>query len=487
MPSQPLHVLIPVQCETVQEAVTHLSGHYLRSARGGVKVITDPTEFNVGTLSHALLEDWQSGKAPYQPGEITLIFTEGKLSAEADLVIYRPLMGDRLLYTRPVPPGTAKPVRASRTKAALHEDASQIGRHLATLNVGLAELTDWQRAVEGRLQGLLTQAPLPTSSHEPASGLGSSLQSVLKLQSDAFSRQLRLVLDAQAEQFAQRLAQQLADLERQLSDRFTALQTQLDALIDQINTLQEPVTDEPLPPRTEAEWLLRFQDTWGTVGDYEQYSYSHREANAETPLEPTPDWVALCDLDWARKLNPALTLLYDLIHMEDGIGYTGADILQQFGRHVDPQTGDRYYIYQLNGFSAYEALWQTANHPQYSWLPELQRLARLSKRFQAVFELFGWEPEAVTSLESVVERTRYERHTTRDRQTYSQSRPNANPLSNYLALLNLGPFTPITLETLKRAYRQAMKVSHPDTGGSKEQAQKINEAYEALLRHYFPD
>jgi len=50
----------------------------------------------------------------------------------------------------------------------------------------------------------------------------------------------------------------------------------------------------------------------------------------------------------------------------------------------------------------------------------------------------------------------------------------------------LGPFTPITVATIKRAYRQAMKVAHPDAGGSKEQAQRLNEAYDAVLRHYFP-
>jgi len=54
-------------------------------------------------------------------------------------------------------------------------------------------------------------------------------------------------------------------------------------------------------------------------------------------------------------------------------------------------------------------------------------------------------------------------------------------------MLNIGPFTPINLELIKRAYRQAMKMAHPDTGGSKEHAQRVNEAYEAVLRHYFPN
>jgi len=307
-----------------------------------------------------------------------------------------------------------------------------------------------------------------------------------KAQTDQFKQQLQSALDAQAAYFVKILSNQLNSTALHFSQRVDSLQSQLADLAAQVAEFKiSGQVELPPPPQTEAEWLKRFKETWGTVGDYEQYSSSHREANAETPLYYIPDWVALCELEWACKLNPTLAHLHTLIHDENGIGYAGADILQQFGCHVDPQTGEHYYIYHQGGFTAYEALRQLVNNPQYSWLPELKRLWKgLGDRQHEIFRLFGWEQEAIAALEGIGDRTYQERQTYDPRTSQKKTR---ETLSDYLTLLNLGPFTPITLESIKRAYKQAMKVAHPDAGGSKEQAQRVNEAYAAILAHYFPE
>ena len=129
--------------------------------------------------------------------------------------------------------------------------------------------------------------------------------------------------------------------------------------------------------------------------------------------------------------------------------------------------------------------------------PELKRLwSLLADPAHPIFQMFGWEAEAIAALEQIVS----------PRQSYGQSGQSAygtgpstygssyqtgipdNPtLHDYQAMLNLGPFTPITLETIKRAYRQAMKAAHPDAGGSTEYAQQVNAAYMAVMNHYFPE
>ncbi|MBD2060167.1 hypothetical protein H6F88_29935 [Oculatella sp. FACHB-28] len=308
----------------------------------------------------------------------------------------------------------------------------------------------------------------------------------LKAQTDQFKQQLQVALDAQAAYFVKILSSQLSSTALHFSERVDSLQNQLTELAAQVAELRTSGQAElPPPPQTKAEWLKRFKETWGTVGDYEQYSSSHREANAETPLYYIPDWIALCELDWACQLNPTLARLQTLIYGENGIGYEVADILQQFGCHVDPQTGERYYIYHQGGFNASEALWQFVNNPQYSWLPELKRLWQgLGDRQHEIFRLFGWEQEAIAALESISDRT-YQEQQAYD--PWTSQKKTRDTLSDYLTLLNLGPFTPITFESIKRAYKQAMKVAHPDAGGSKEQAQRVNEAYAAILAHYFPE
>ncbi len=488
MPPKSLRVSFTINAATVDEAIAELSDRYLRHTKTGGRVVRQPTEFPVLEHCHALIDDWKMGKVAYGSGEITLSFSSGELSHQADLVIYKPQQGDRFLYSRRPsadaqqliidgishPKPGAKPSPSADSVHSSGQSSGQSSGHssaagdvnsylIQTLHLAVeafAELAENQRAIESRIINLLTQ-----------------------------NANLERKLEAQATAFAQMLAGQLAVNISPLFQRIDSLDTQLNALIAQLNAGNR-ASDRPSgtgrPPKTEADWLALIKATWGTVGDYEQFSAGHRETHAATPLCPTPDWIALCELEWARRLSPSLAALYELIYDQDGIGFEGVNILHQFGRHLDPQTGEPYYVYARSGFTAFDALWQMVRNPQNSWLHELERLARwVAKRHPDVFQLFGWEKEAIASLDSVVERAQREQQSSYDPrgQHYKKT---GNTLSDYLAALNLSPFSAITIESIKRAYRQAMKVAHPDTGGSKEQAQRVNEAYEAVLRHYFP-
>lgn len=492
MSSKSLKVTVPIQAESLEGAIAEVSGRFLRASRGNAKVVSEPTDFRVLELCKPLIDDWKSGKVAFAKGAVTLTFTAGKLAEVADLLIYNPEQGDRFLYAGQAIAST--PQQLPIAGVIEGEAIAQVTQPLQTLLETLAQLTDHQRAVEARLQALSSDAPTVKGPlNLDSASLQSLLQSVLAAQAQTFSQELQSALDTQAAMFAQILSNHITSTALHFNQRLDALHTQLDQLAAQVRELGELTA--PLPvPQTDAEWHALIKQTWGTVGDYEQYSLSHRLANAETPLFGVPDWIALCELEWVRKLSPTLAFLYDLIHGENGIGYGGADILQQFGCHVDAQTGEPYYIYHQGGFTAYEALWQTASNGQHSWLPELQRLcARVGNRHADVFELFGWESEAIASLESVVKRATYQHQSgrrTADSNNHAdstgQTHSKPNTISDYLAILNIGPFTPISLELIKRAYKQAMKTAHPDIGGSKEHAQRVNEAYEAVLKHYFP-
>lgn len=471
---KPLRVTHPIKATTLDEAIADLSARFLRATKTTCRVVSQATPYNLAACSQQLINDWQTGKVTYEPGELTLVFSGGALEPEADLVIYQPETGDRFLYSRPMSAssGRAQTVAPEQLPLPLDgDDLTSILKQLNTLSAALTELMANQRAIESRLQ-----SP-PSTMGFPDEGAGASVQA------------LKAMLEAQTVTLAQLLTSQFTAATRELTQRLDQMQARLDQLTAQL----EAEVGEPQAPQTEAEWLQRIQETRGTVGDYEQYSASHREANAETPLFHTPDWIALCELEWARKLSPTLAALHSLIHGEDGIGYGGADILQQFGRHIDARTGEPYYIYQLGGYTAYDAMWQTVSHPNYSWLADLQRLSKKVARYPDVFKLFGWEQEAIAALERVVEQAQRDRQSERQStynaygsQQQSAQRKTGHALSDHLATLNIGPFTPITLEVLKRAYKLAMKAAHPDTGGSKEKAQRVNEAYEALVRHYFP-
>ncbi|NJL38063.1 MAG: J domain-containing protein [Leptolyngbyaceae cyanobacterium RM2_2_4] len=532
MQPKSLKVTFNLEVETVEEAVVDLSGRFLRSTKTGCRIVRQATDFSLAELCKSLIEDWKSGKVAYVKGEVTLVFSAGELDTEADLLVYSPEQGDRFLYSRRIASSTATSAQTVEPQVI-----NTLSQHLQTVSDALAELAANQRSVESRMQDLAervansqpgldvsaevapavdisaiqeaiaqafkpqTDLPKPVSVGEIREAIAQALKTqadlskqqlqeaiaqAIKAQSDQFKQQLQVALDAQAAYFVKILSNQLNSTALHFSQRVDSLQNQLTELTAQVAELKTAGQAEfPPPPQTEAEWLKRFKETWGTVGDYEQYSSSHREANAETPLYYVPDWVALCELEWACKLNPTLARLQTLIYGESGIGYAGADILQQFGCHIDPQTGEHYYIYHQGGFSAYEALRQLVNNPQYSWLPELKRLWKgLGDRQHEIFRLFGWEQEAIAALEGIGDRTYQERQTY---DPWNSQKKNRDTLSDYLTLLNLGPFTPITLESIKRAYKQAMKVAHPDAGGSKEQAQRVNEAYAAILAHYFPE
>lgn len=465
---KPIKVNHPLKATTLEEAIADLFERFVRFEEGKIKLGKQATDFPLRLFCKTLMDDWQTGKISYQPGKITLVFNSAQPDIEADLLIFQPEEGDRFLYTRrtPRPLGQLSlPIDVDMLK--------QMGQQIQTLTETLGQLTEHQRSLENRIQSL-TPTPLPVP--EPTPPIDPKI--------------FRELLEAQASmvvgQIVTQMTEKMEAIATGLNERMDALQAQLDQLANQWDAPEEAPT-----PHSEAEWLQRIKETFGTVGDYEQYSASHRESNAETPLFFTPDWIALCELDWARRLHPTLAQLYNLIHGDDGIGFSGADVLHQFGYHVDPRTGDRYYIYKIGGYSAYEALSQMATHPQYPWLKELERLSKKVGRFREVFQLFGWEAEAIAALEQVVQHANQQRSGPRagysSQQTNSQQRRPGNALSDYLAVLNIGPFTPISLESLKQAYRQAMKTAHPDTGGSKERAQRVNEAYEAIMRHYFPN
>lgn len=463
-----------VKAASLEEAIADLSEKFVRFDDGKVKILKQTTDFPLRLFCKGLLDDWQTGEVPYHPGKLTLIFEHTQPDIEADVLMYQPKEGGQLVYTRKTPQPLGQLELPANPKLL-----EQMGRQLQTLTTVLSEVTEHQRSLESRMQQLGAITP-------SGGGAGSNVDLDLSA--------VRELLDAQAKV----VVGQVSAIAQQLNQRMDALQSQLEQVVAQLE-----IAEEPTVPQSEAEWRQRFQDTWGTVGDYEQFSASHRESNAETPLFETPDWIALCELDWARRLHPALALLYTLIHAEDGIGFSGADVLHQFGQHVDPRTGDRYYIYKIGGYSAFEALWQMATHPQYPWLKELQRLHQKVSRHPEVFKLFGWEPEAIAALGQVIQQAQRQaqqrtyagqqagQQAGQSQQGYQasggQQRRPGNSLSDYLAILNIGPFTPISLESLKQAYRQAMKAAHPDAGGSKERAQRVNEAYEAVMRHYFPN
>lgn len=470
MSQKALRISVSLQAETVEAAIAELTERFVRPSKTRARVVKQPTEFCVADLCQALIADWQSGKVTYGQGEITLSFSNREVSLEPDLVIYKPVEGDRFLYAKPAKSsGTSS---SSDPKQLSFQDLSQqnfsttplepdiiqaLFQTLQTNAEAFEELAAHQRAVESRIAEVVQE-----------------------------NRKLRSQLEQQKADFAQILANQITSTALHFTERLTELEAQVKAIAHQLEELNLGGGTEPLlQPQSEAEWLQRIKSTWGTVGDYEQYSDSYREANAATPLYDPPDWIALCELEWVRRLSPTLATLYQAIYDKEGLGYEGANILHQFGKHLDPDTEQPYYIYHRSGFKAYDALWQTVCNPNHSWLKELRRIASWGKRHPELFQLFGWEAEAIASLESVIERAYREQQANYDTRNQSQ-KTTANTLSDYLAILNLGPFSPITVESIKRAYRQAMKTAHPDAGGTKEQAQRVNEAYQSVMRHYFP-
>ncbi|MGB3612149.1 MAG: hypothetical protein WBA10_00035, partial [Elainellaceae cyanobacterium] len=435
------------------------------------------------TLCRPLVDRWFAHQLPYGPGQITLIFHSDALSAAADIVMYLPDKGDRVLYTKP----HLDPISQPSADPPAFESPSSAPRE-ATVTP-LADQEDLIRALSQAFQS--SSRPMLSAIAQLTSRiqqLEAVVDSALQRQEGQSSESTQVNVDQQFEAIAQ-----------QLSSQQTHLKAQLDAIQAQISDLNlsdlqvDPLSDPPIP-QTEAEWRSRIEQTRGTVGDYETYSTAYREMHGDAPLFETPDWVMLCEFDWAQRLCPDLADLYDVLYGTDGVGDEGADVLQQFGAHC--RDGSTYYLYQERGYRAEAAMQEIAHHPDYSWLPTLRQLWQRSNPLNHnIFELFGWEADAVAAMAAIAEPPRRHGSYGNGRRSstaepaeppWSQTSTQGRSLLDYQALLNIGPFAPLTAETVKRAYRQAMKTAHPDSGGSTQKAQQINEAYQAVMGHYFP-
>ncbi len=490
MPSKSLKAsvtLTPDQTDQIEDALVFLSDRYLKATKTTCRVVQTPTDFCLVDLCKPLVEGWISGKVSYAKGKISLLFRSGHLSAEADMIVYAPLRGDRFLYTKP----QSQPTLNDQLTLSF-EPPSELNSAAFTESSPhpMQYLIHRQQALEDKLDQLLAshippsiENPFVLDDDEPLSSSVNGIQSPSADFLDALVRRLN-------DQLTQKIRDNLTAALQPLHHQITELQDQIGELSERIDELETLGFDDGVPiPQSRDEWLERIEQTWGTVGDYERYNAAYREANAETPLHETPDWVALCELDWAREMCPELAILYSLIHTPDGIGYEGADILQQFGQHTDPKTGEPYYLYRHNGFTALDALQQLVYNSDHSWLAELKALwFQLGRPDHPIFQLFGWEADAIAALKAIATQTQQSQrsHSWDYRQPWHGTTQDPS-IKEYRATLNLGPFTPITLEGVKRAYREAMKTAHPDSGGTTEYAQRVNEAYNAVMRHYFPE
>ena len=536
-----LKASITLQANSLDDAIVFLSQRFLRETKAGCRIVQTPTDVCIADVCQPLIDGWVGGRVGYGKGKIVLVFRSGQLALEADMLIYTPKEGDRFLYTKPRPDIPATPIASSSESERFTDAIDDHGlsgwspsaegrREISTTE--LSVLLDRFQALEAKLERVFVP---PSSMGQGEGGTDSLGEDVLQEQFYKFANILMHQVQQQTNQqisgqMSQQIAEQLGayltghlaqqvgqsvnqymgqQVAQHVAIALEPILQQLDDLQDQVENLADYVAEldvadfdiSPPAPRTDAEWIERIEATWGTVGDYEKYSPSYRDANAETPLQETPDWIALCEFDWAWKLCPTLATLYNLIRGANGIGDEGADILQQFGQHIDPKTGDSYYVYQLSGYTALDALRQIVHNPDHSWLPELNRLwAQLADPSHPIFQLFGWEAEAIAALGQIVSASQgYPPGQTpgassnpsaqySSQSGYSSGTTTRSPtLRDYQAILNLGPFTPITEETIKRAYRQAMKAAHPDAGGSTEYAQQVNAAYAAVMMHYFPE
>ncbi|NER00844.1 MAG: hypothetical protein F6K30_29820 [Cyanothece sp. SIO2G6] len=390
-----LKASINLQAASLEDAIVFLSQRFLRETKTGCRVVQTPTEVCAADVCQPLIDGWMGGRVDYGKGKIVLVFRSGTLGLEADMLIYTPKEGDRFLYTKPKPDG---PMMAPVATAGAHASDPLIPDldfpNSGVVGQTVAELLQRVQALDTKLEALVmmsqTQPKLEKSSRSAVSvppgtvPSGSTSLGATSEQVQALATALMRQMQSQTEHhIGQHLTQYLSQqLPQQLAMAIAPLQQQLDDLQDQVENLADYIAEldvadfdvSPPIPQTEEEWLERINATWGTVGDYEKYSASYREANAEAPLQETPDWIALCEFDWIWELCPTLADLYQLIRGNNGIGDDGADILQQFGQHIDPKTDDSYYLYQQGGYTALEALRQIAHNPDHSWLPELTRL-----------------------------------------------------------------------------------------------------------------
>ncbi|MGB3496018.1 MAG: hypothetical protein WBA57_25035 [Elainellaceae cyanobacterium] len=522
MSSKSLKATVNLGAAQVEDAIVYLTDRYLKATKTTCRVVLTPTDYCLVDICKPLIERWLNDHVKYAKGKITVIFRYGLLAPTADMLIYSPETGDRFLYAKPQESETEPlseaqlPLTLDKADPAVAPSESLLHQLLDRQNALETKLEQWFTSDQadqadhatgdhatGDRQAASTQpfastqpSEIPPSADEPAhqppdqgkspfSASPSSPNVPESWPTSLVEKWMQPLKDHITHQIRDNLAAALHPLMLRLGD----LQEQLADLTNRIDELEDlSLSDDELPiPQSQDEWLERIEQTWGTVGDYERYSSIYRDANAETPLCDPPDWVSLCELDWAQDLCPTLKQLHTLIHSPVGIGYEGADILQQFGQHIDPKTGDVYYVYSQGGFSAYETLQQLADNPDRSWLPELKNLwANLRRADHDIFQMFGWEEEAILALQAIIAPSQGQGSYGYNHSPYG-SPSTGFSLKDYRAILNLGPFTPITIEGVRRAYHAAMKAAHPDSGGSTAYAQQVNEAYEAMMHHYFPE
>jgi len=405
-----LKATITVQAPSLEDAIVFLSQRFLRPTKTGCRVVQTPTDICAADVCQPLIDGWMSGRVAYSKGKIALVFRSGELAQDADMLIYTPKDGDRFLYTKPQPALKTTSPAASRLPEQLDASATPAAGTSAEPSQGLRSPTISNRVIpspgptpsassnlptsvvtalqtlpglinhlqslEAKVETLLiTPAPArlgaaeamntvdssPSSTSEDSSSLSGSPQAFASILTHHVKQQLSETI---AQQTLHTINRALEPVLQQLDD----LQDQIETLTDYVAELDiADFSASPPVPQTDDEWIERINANWGTVGDYEKYSQSYRDANAEAPLQETPDWVALCEFDWVWPLCPTLQSLYQLIRGTGGIGDDGADILQQFGQHIDPKTGDPYYLYQLGGYSALEALRQLAYNSDHSW------------------------------------------------------------------------------------------------------------------------
>ncbi len=504
MSSKSLKATVNLGAAQVEDAIIYLTDRYLKATKTTCRVIQTPTEYCLVDICKPLIDRWVNNSVKYAKGKVTLIFRYGTLGSEADMLIYAPERGDRFLY--------AKPQASS--------DGTQPDQQLSLIDPTartdiypeplLHKILEQQQTLEDKLERwfeVQVENDGLVGDRQPSSGMtqvsdrnvqpltpqggslnpssASSPDSINSLSAALVEEWMQPLKDHVTHQIHHNLAAALHPLMLRLGE----VQGHLADLTNRIDELEDlSLSEEELPiPQSQDEWLERIEQTWGTVGDYERYSSVYRDANAETPLWETPDWVSLCELEWAQNLCPPLKQLHILIHSPAGIGYEGADILQQFGQHVDSKTGDVYYVYRHGGFTAYETLQQLADNLERSWLPELRSLwSNLRHIDHDIFQMFGWEEEAILALQAIVTQSRNQGSYRYSESSYGAAATDFT-LKDYRAILNLGPFTPVTIEGVRRAYHDAMKAAHPDKGGSTAYAQQVNQAYNAVMHHYFPE
>ncbi|MEB3212699.1 MAG: hypothetical protein VKL39_15170, partial [Leptolyngbyaceae bacterium] len=308
MTSKSLKASITLAAVQVEDAIVFLTDRYLKATKTTCRTVQTPTDFCWVDLCQPLIEGWIAGqKVSYGKGKITLIFRSGELSKDPDIIIYSPTRGDRFLYTKPQRESIDQlsfTLDASSESNSADDAAHSHRSPLSLLNDLLARQSGLEEKLKHVLDAQADQTAQLTSLQEEQeendaeSSIDSDQPSVNGETLDAFAQTFR-------KQIVQHVRENLTAALQPVQNELADLREQLAELTERLEDLEDLSLEEDLPiPQSLQEWQERINQTWGTVGDYERYNASYRDANAETPLHETPDWVALCELDWARELCP---------------------------------------------------------------------------------------------------------------------------------------------------------------------------------------